>query len=208
SAAASGPVPCGASALLLLRAIAATRLLTVADTLRIERAANDLVTNARQVLHSSTADKHHRVFLQVVTLAGDIGRDLDAAGQLHTCDLAQRRVRLLRRGGVHASAHAAPLRASLERRGLLFGSLVLAALTDQLLDRGQLTSFLLRRAVSVVVFADVFRSSATIPAPEVGRVGLDRDYHNPAGGRICHSPRSTPMLTEPGQSTKGKFHQD
>ena len=40
------------------------------------------------------------------------------AGQPDTGDLAQRRVRLLRRGGVHARAHAAPLRAALERRRL------------------------------------------------------------------------------------------
>ena len=41
--------------------------------------------------------------------AGDVRRDLDAAGQPHTRDLAERGVRLLRRGRVNARAHAAPL---------------------------------------------------------------------------------------------------
>src|SRR5699024_4084122 len=189
----------------------ATRLFAVTDTLRVERTANDFVADTREILHSPTADEHHGVFLQVVTFAGDVGRDLDAAGQLHTCDLAQRRVRLLRRGGVHARAHTAPLRAPLERRGLLLGSLVLAALADQLLDRGQWTSFLLRRTVSVVVLC---RCSCRClpqrcgdPTPEVGRVGLDGNTHTTGVG-ICHGPRSGPALTEPGHPTKGLRHQD
>src|SRR3979411_3033340 len=135
--AASGPDPCGALALLLLRAVPAARLLTVLHTLGVERTANDLVTNTRQVLDSATTHEHHRVLLEVVTFTGDVGGDLAAAGQLHTRALAQRRVRLLGGRGVHASAHATPLRAPLEGRGLLLGSLVLAALPDQLLDRGQ-----------------------------------------------------------------------
>ena len=58
------------------------------------------------------------MLLQVVADAGDVGGDLDAAGQPHAGDLAQRRVRLLRGRGVDAGAHAAPLRAALERRRL------------------------------------------------------------------------------------------
>src|SRR5581483_3694310 len=52
-------------------------------------------------------------------------------------DLAQRGVRLLWRGRVHARAHAPALRALLERRRPVLRYLVLAALADQLLDRGQ-----------------------------------------------------------------------
>src|ERR1700721_1964216 len=54
-----------------------------------------------------------------------------------TGHLAQSRVRLLRRRRVDARAHAAALRALLERRRLVLRYLVLAALPDQLLDRGQ-----------------------------------------------------------------------
>src|ERR1700712_1571028 len=61
----AGPLR-GMSALLLLRAVTATRLLAAADTLRVERATNDLVANAGQVLHTTAADEHDRVLLQVV----------------------------------------------------------------------------------------------------------------------------------------------
>src|SRR5436305_5104791 len=106
------------SALVLLRPVAAAGLLAVLDRLRVQRPANDLVANARQVLHTATAHEHDRVLLQVVADARDVGRDLDATGQAHTRDLAQRRVRLLGRGGVDAGADTATLGRTLERRGL------------------------------------------------------------------------------------------
>src|SRR5262249_44580833 len=62
--------------------------------------------------------------------------------------------------------HAAPLRASLERRRLRLGRLRLAALTDQLLDGGHWGSCL-----PVAVFPDVAASS---PTPAVGRVARPR----------------------------------
>src|ERR671929_906378 len=131
----AGPLR-GMSALLLLRAVAATSLLAVADTLGVQRAADDLVAHARQVLHATAAHEHHGVLLQVVADARDVGGHLDAAGQPDASDLAQRRVRLLRRRRVDARAHAATLRGALQRRGLGLLDLVLAALADQLVDRG------------------------------------------------------------------------
>src|SRR6266581_7777071 len=125
------------SALLLLRAVAAASLLAVADTLGVQRAADDLVTDAGQVPDTAAADQHDRVLLEVVAHTGDVGGDLDLAGQPDSGDLAQRGVRLLRRGRVDTRAHATALRALLERRRLVLRHLVLAALTDQLLDRGQ-----------------------------------------------------------------------
>src|SRR3954451_6060369 len=124
------------SALLLLRAVPAASLLAVADALGVQRAADDLVTHTREVLHTAAAHEHHRVLLQVVTDAGDVGGHLDAAGEPDTGDLAQRRVRLLRGRGVHAGAHPSALGGTLQRRGLGLLDLVLAALADQLVDRG------------------------------------------------------------------------
>src|SRR6185437_15866560 len=125
------PGPYEALALLLLRAVAATRLLATPDTLGVQRAADDLVADTGQVFHTTTPHQHDRVLLQVVSDAGDVGGDLDAAGQPDPGDLAQRRVRLLGRGGVHPSADAAPLRGTLQRRGLGLPDLVLPALADQ-----------------------------------------------------------------------------
>src|SRR3954453_3957629 len=131
----AGPLR-GMSALLLLRAVPAASLLAVADALGVQRAADDLVTHTREVLHTAAAHEHHRVLLQVVADARDVRRHLDATGEADTGDLAQRRVRLLRRRRVDARAHASTLRGTLQRRGLGLLDLVLAALADQLVDRG------------------------------------------------------------------------
>src|SRR6202453_2211921 len=84
----------------------------------------------------------HRVVARLLPAAlerpvHDVLGDLDLASQPDPGDLAQGRVRLLRRGRVDTRAHAAALRALLERRRLVLRYLVLAALADQLLDRGQ-----------------------------------------------------------------------
>src|SRR3954468_3645849 len=122
------------SALLLLRAVPAASLLAVADALGVQRATDDLVAHAREVLHPAAAHEHHRVLLQVVADARDVGGHLDAAGEADTGALAQRRVRLLRRRRVDARADSAALGRTLERRSLGLLDLVLAALADQLVD--------------------------------------------------------------------------
>ena len=122
-------------------AVSGAGLLAVGDPGRVEGAADDLVADARQILDSTTPDQDNRVLLQVVALARDVGGDLHPVGETDTGDLAQRRVRLLRRHRGDTGADAAPLRggyallatlAGLEsgRRGLLLRAL--AALPDEL----------------------------------------------------------------------------
>src|SRR5437773_9616008 len=94
---------------LLLGAVATTGLLAVAHARRVERAPDDLVADAGQVLHPAAADEDDRVLLQVVPDTGDIGRDLGAAREADPGHLPQRGVRLLLRGRVHAGAHAPAL---------------------------------------------------------------------------------------------------
>src|SRR5215471_8558179 len=113
----AGPLR-GISALLLLRAVPATRLLAVLHALGVERAADDLVPDAGQVLHPAAADENDRVLLKVVADPRNVGGDLDLAGQPDTGDLAEGGVGLLRGGRVDAGAHPAALRTPLERRGL------------------------------------------------------------------------------------------
>src|SRR3982074_1809039 len=81
--------------LFLLHAVLRAGLLAIAHACRVERAAHDLVADARQVLDASAAHQHDGVLLQVVTLAGDVRGDLDRARDAHAGDLAQRGVRLL-----------------------------------------------------------------------------------------------------------------
>src|SRR5215207_7362309 len=84
----AGPLR-GMSALLLLRAVTAASLLAVLDTLGVERAADDLVADAGEVLHPAAADEHDRVLLEVVAHTRDVSGDLDAAREAHTGDLAK-----------------------------------------------------------------------------------------------------------------------
>src|SRR5215208_2968972 len=130
--------------LLPLHAVLRAGLLAVADAGGIERPADDLVADARQVLDAATAHEHDGVLLQVVALARDVGRDLDRAGDAHTGDLAQRGVRLLRRRREDARADAAALGsghlllatlARLQAGGRELLRLGLAALPDELAGR-------------------------------------------------------------------------
>src|SRR6202000_769927 len=96
-------VTCGSIPLLrTLGAVMRTALLAVFDALRVEHAAQDVVTDARQVLDAAAADQHDAVFLQVVTFARDVAHGFDLRGQTDLGHLTQSRVRLLRRGGVDA----------------------------------------------------------------------------------------------------------
>src|SRR6266704_4525612 len=83
-------------ALFPLGAVLGACLLPVFGPCGVERAADDVVANARQVLDAAAADEHHRVLLEVVSDARDVGRDLDSRGQPDAGDLPQSRVRLLR----------------------------------------------------------------------------------------------------------------
>src|SRR5215216_898565 len=123
--------------LLALGAVARAGLPAVADALGVEGAADDLVADAGKVLHPAPADEHDGVLLQVVANAGDVGGDLDAAGQPHPAHLAQRRVGLLGRGRIDARADSPPLGRALQRRRLGLLDLALTALADQLGDRWQ-----------------------------------------------------------------------
>src|SRR5829696_8270595 len=120
----------------LLGAVAGTGLLAVADAGGVEGAADDLVADAGEVLHPAAADQDHRVLLEVVPLARDVGGDLHAARQTDASHLAEGGVRLLRGVRVHPRAHPPPLRGALERGGLALVGLVLAAFADELLDGG------------------------------------------------------------------------
>src|SRR6185312_5394951 len=68
----AGPLR-GILLLLHLRTVAAASLLAVLDTLGIQRATDDIVTNTGKVLHTTTANEHDGVLLEVVANTGDVG---------------------------------------------------------------------------------------------------------------------------------------
>jgi hypothetical protein len=109
-----------------LGAILRTALLPIGNTDRVQRSANHVIPDTRQVLHAPAADQHNRVLLQIVSDTRDVGRDLDAVCQTNASHLAQRRIRFLRSLCVDARANPALLRRTLERRA---GRLVFNLLT-------------------------------------------------------------------------------
>src|SRR5258705_6943909 len=66
---------------LLLRAVPAAGLLAVAHAGGVERAADDLVANAGEVLHTTAAHEDDRVLLEVVAFTRDVRGDLHPAGE-------------------------------------------------------------------------------------------------------------------------------
>src|SRR5581483_531247 len=118
-----------------LGSVLGASLLAVRHTLRVEHAADDVVAHAGEVLDAATADHHHRVLLQVVALARDVADDLEAVGETYLGNLAQGRVRLLRRRCIDACANPALLRARLHVARLLAVRLLDPRLADQLLYR-------------------------------------------------------------------------
>src|SRR5688572_12045932 len=133
-------------ALGLLRSVLRASLAALADPGRVEPAADDLVAEAGKILHAATAHEHDRVLLEVVPLARDVRADLHRVREPDARDLAQRGVRLLRRGRVDARADAALLRRSPEGGCLGLGARALSALADELVHGGH--ALLLRRSVA------------------------------------------------------------
>src|SRR5246127_5711216 len=123
------------SLLRTLGAIERTALLAVLDALRVEHAADDVVAHTGKVLHAAAADQDHAVLLKIVALARNISERLIAVREPDLGHLAQRRVRLLGRGGIDAGADGALLGAALERRHLVTLGLLAPRLANKLIDR-------------------------------------------------------------------------
>ena len=95
-----------------LGTVLGTSLHTAIHALGIQSAADDVVTNARQVLDTAAADHHDGVLLQVVADTGDVGGNLVAIRQADTGDLTKCGVGLLGGGGTNCGADASLLRGS------------------------------------------------------------------------------------------------
>ena len=74
----------------LLSTVAMLAYPPVANALGVEGPANDVVADARQILHPTAAQQHHRMFLQIMPFAGDIAGDFKTVGQAHFGNFTQR----------------------------------------------------------------------------------------------------------------------
>src|SRR5690606_19661603 len=93
-----------------LGAVLRTALLAVLHALRIEHAAQDVVTHTGKIADTAAADQHDAMFLEVVAFAGDVGDDFALVGQADLRNFTECRVRLFRGRRIDASANAALLR--------------------------------------------------------------------------------------------------
>ena len=118
-----------------LCSVFASAVLSTTNTCCIKFSSYDMEFYTRKVFNSTASDEYDAVFLEVMTFTRNVAHDFEAVGEANLGHLAERRVRLLRRGGVDARANAALLRASLHRRDLVTIGRRLAGLANELVDR-------------------------------------------------------------------------
>src|SRR5690606_27573745 len=122
-----------------------TALLAILNTLRIENAAQYVVTNTRKISYLTATDQHNGVLLQVVAFTRNVGDDFTTVGQANLSHLTKCRVRLLWGGGVNAGANAALLRVLFHCWNLALRLYGRAALANQLINsRHRISSPLFR----------------------------------------------------------------
>src|SRR5207245_8392579 len=144
----------------VLRPGQGSALLAVFDARGVERAADDVILDRRQVGDAATAHEHDGVLLQVVADPRDVRGDFHLIGEADSRDLPERGIRLLRGHGADDRADATLLgRAAAQldvaafervpRRAeggrVYFLALRLASLTYQLRDRWHSDSLLAGR---------------------------------------------------------------
>ena len=125
---------CGLTGLRTLSTVLRTTLDPAAYTGGVQGATDDVVTYAWQVFNPAATNQHDAVFLEVVAFTGDVCVYFLTVGKAHTGHFAHSRVRLLRRGGIHASAYAPTLRARIKSRRLRLGSQSLPTFPYELVD--------------------------------------------------------------------------
>ena len=118
----------------LLRAVTAARLIAADNSECIPASANNLITHTWQIANTTTAHKHDRVLLQIVTFTWDVHGDFFAVAQPNSSDLSKGRIGLLRSHGSDQQANPLLLRALLKYWA--FGRFALnnAVFSNQLID--------------------------------------------------------------------------
>ena len=117
------------------RAVFRTRLSAFGNACGIERSANNMITDARQVSYPAASDENGTVLLQVVTFAGDVDSSFLLVGQTDSCNFTHSGVRLFRRSRRNRQTYAASLRAFVQNRRFALFDRRLSAMLDELVDR-------------------------------------------------------------------------
>jgi hypothetical protein len=145
--------------LLLLRrtsAVFRAALLAVFNASAVQCPADNMIADAGQIFDAAAADQYYRVFLEVVSRARNICRNLYAVSQTYTCNLAKSRVRLLGSYRINAGTDASALRVFLKRGRRGTRSLVMPSMPYKLCDAWQIAS-------SFSLHFQIFSTSAKPP---------------------------------------------
>lgn len=110
-------------------------LFSIRNSVGVLSPSDYMIPYTRQVLNSSTSNKHHRVFLKVVTNAWDIRRDFISVCKTNSCDFSQSRVRFFGCSCVNPYAYATALWAVGQRGGRCLSFWPRASFSDQLVYR-------------------------------------------------------------------------
>ena len=87
-------------------AIFAATATSAFDAFGILRSADHVVTNPWQIADPAAPDQYHRVFLEVVPLAGDVGGHFNVVGEPYTSHFPKCGIRLFRRDCANLQADA------------------------------------------------------------------------------------------------------
>jgi hypothetical protein len=96
-------------------------LAALLDTGGIKNTTDNMITNTRKVLHTSTAEYHDGVFLEVMALTRNISGDFHTISQTDTGNLAKSGVRLLRSSSLNQETYPALKRSRVEYWFILKG---------------------------------------------------------------------------------------
>ena len=121
--------------LYLLGTVPATCLLSTIYSGGVKRSTNDLITHARQVSNSSTANQHNGVLLQRMSLTGNVHSNFLSIGKSYPCDFSECGIRLLGGHCTHQETHATFLRTLVQHGGFALVNLLYPVLPNQLIDR-------------------------------------------------------------------------
>jgi hypothetical protein len=99
-----------------LRAVFGAAAAAAVDSEAIESAADDVIPDTRKVFDTASSNEDDRVLLKIMPFAWNVRDHLLAVCEANLCDLAQRRVRLLRCPRHYLHTHPAALGALNERR--------------------------------------------------------------------------------------------
>lgn len=101
-----------------LGAVLGAGLLTILYRSAVKSTTDDMVTNPREVLYTTTTHEHNAVFLEVMTFTADVGNDFLVVREPNPGHFSKCGVGLLGCLGLHLKTDATALRAALKRRGL------------------------------------------------------------------------------------------